>query len=253
MSKPIYDFKYVTNSADAEPEALINSTYWYDTGTTENSEAVYYDTSDTYAYWYDSADWFISLVADVGGTPTNYFIEAVTGTLTGTGDFSGTITIKSNVISDAWYRAETTAFESLAAFVGATEGRECFRGFLPVQGDSTDDLFVNVWQLTSGGSSAFEMDRLYGADANWCSMRTDARLESTWEEREDAMKFAGAVEAWLKSTNNLNEVGNVTWCTMLDLPAEPEIYRTDGKKNRARYWRQTVELEIVYKTESTYN
>lgn len=345
--KPVYEFEYVTTSTDAVPADLQGSTYWYDTGTTENAESVFYGVGDVYAYWYDGADWIVTIVADVGGTPTNLFkaksypsiismvgsgeggdYEAtdytysgdtiihewvngdlheikqagqgytvdnsvyatidggvyelppktaadwenaddqpfltgsapsptleydISESLIGQGAWTGTITISPDTISDSWYRAETTAFESFRAFVGATEGRDCFRGFLPVQGDSFDDKLTNVWQMSSGGSSEFEMDRLYGADANWCSLRSDAHIESTWSDREDAMKFSGAVLAWLKSTNNLNEVGNVSWCTLAEIAEEPEIYRTDGKKNRDRLWRQTINLELVYKTGSNYN
>lgn len=249
--KPVYKFDYVTYSDDAVPEALQGSTYWYDTGTKNSAESVYYDTSDTYAYWFTGAAAVVTVIADVGGATTDGFVQSG-DTATGFGAWTGTLTINEHSISDAWYRAETTAFESLAAFVGSQEGRACFRGFLPVQGDAEEDMYVNVWQMSSGNSGEFEMSRLWGADANWCSLRADAKIESTWETREKAMNFAGAVIAWLKSTSNLNGVGNVTWCTLSDIPAEPEIYRTDGKMNRQRYWRQTIELELVYKTESEY-
>lgn len=253
MSKPIYEFDYVTYSDDASPSALQGSTYWYDTETTAGGDPVYYDTSDTYAYWFDATVPVVTLIADVGTLPTDYFIEGATpGELDGTGAWTGTVHVNANTISDAWYRAETSAFESLRAFVGATEGSDCFRGFLPVMGDSDDDKLVNVWQFTSGDSDEFEIDRVKGENPNWCSLRADARVESLWRTREEAMKFAGAVVAWLKSTDNLMETGNVTWCTLSDMPDEPEIYRTDGP-NRARYWRQTVDLELVYKTESNYN
>lgn len=252
---PHYEFDWVTNSEDASEAALLGSTYWYDTGTTESGESVYYDTSDTYAFWYSGAQWNITLIADVGGTPFFFYAGedgTPTGDMTGIGAWGGTITVGEVTISDAWYRAETTAYESFRDFTGAKDGRECFRGFLPVQGDSDDDKYVNVWQFTSGDSVEFELDRIKGDNPNWCSLRSDARIESTWDTRERAMKFAGAVIAWLKSTDNLKETGNVTWCTLSDIPSEPEIYRTDGAKNRERYWRQNINLELVYKTENNY-
>lgn len=251
-TKPVYDFEYVTSSTNASPATLQGSTYWYDSGTTENGFPVYYDTSDTYAYFYGPLSvWLITAIADVGTTPTDRFEDAGS-TLTGAGSWTGTITISTHTIADAWYRAETTAFSSLASFVGAEEGQECFRGFLPVRGDGDESLFINVWQMTSGGSGEFVIERTYGAEGNWCSLRADARIESEWESREMAMKFSGAVVAWLKASNNLNQVGNVTWCTLADVPGEPEVFRTTGK-NRERYWRQTIDLELVYKTENIYN
>lgn len=252
-ANPHYDFEYVTTSDDAVPEALQGSNYWYDTGTTENAESVFYDTSNAYAYWNDGADWVITAVADVGAALVDYFMVQVGPDLTGFGAFSGTIAISEDTIADAWYRAETTAFNSFSAFVGATEGKDCFRGFLPVQGDSEDDKLSNVWHLTSGGSDEFDMDRVKGEDAAWCSLRADARIESLWSSRELAMKFSGAVIAWLKSTDNLKETGNVSWCTLADIPEVPEIYRTDGKKNRARLWRQYINLELVYSTGADYS
>lgn len=248
---PHYDFEYVTTSLDAAPADLQGSTYWYDSGTTENSEGVFYDTSNTYAYWHNGSAWWITVVGEVGGTPAEFFIWSG-GELVGVGAWQGTLTISADTIADAWYRAETTAFESFAAFVGAHEGRECFRGFLPVQGDNEDYKYTNVWHFTSGDSTEFELDRIKGDNPNWCSLRSDARIESLWKTREEAMRFAGAVIAWLKSTDNLKETGNVTWCTLSDIPAEPEIERTTGKMNRERYWFQTINLELVYSTGGDY-
>jgi hypothetical protein len=65
------------------------------------------------------------------------------------------------------------------------------------------------------------------------------------------MTFTGLVMAWLDETNNLAETGNVQWCALGAIPAEPEIYRTDGT-NRQRYWRQTIDLELIYTTDSSY-
>jgi hypothetical protein len=246
-----YDIERRTGSTDAVPSALQGDHYWYDTGTTENGEKVYYDNaSKTYAYWNDGSDWLITIIADVATTPTDYFID-VAGTATGSGAWSGTITISALVLADAWYRAETTAFESLRNFTGCEENDDCFRGFLPVQGDSDDFKTANIWMMTSGSSGEFDSVRLTGDGALWCSLRSDARIESLWSSRSEAMKFAGLVEAWLRETNNLHETGNIAWCNMTDIPDEPEIYRTDGKI-RKRYWQQTINLELVYQTETTF-
>lgn len=335
MSNPNYSFEFVTTSSDAVPADLQGSVYWYDTGAEVNSEAVYYDSSDTYAKWYDGAQWIISAISDVDGSPTDYFadipatitIEAIDGywdgdtvlpfdsivggkpkwlinggsflfwntdhwhlddnegneynntddnylppkdgvwtgagvdvdlsytpntTFIGFGAWSGALTLNEYVISDSWYRAETTAFDSLATYLNCTENANCFRGFLPVQGDGEDALNVDTWMMASGGSGEFDIDRLAGDGAAWCSLRADCRIDSLWETRQGAMKFAGAVMAWLKSTDNLNATGNVTWCRLTGIPAEPEIYRTAGR-NRKRYWKQEMSLELIYKTESAFS
>ena len=247
-----YDIELRTTSTDAVPEALQGTRYWYDVGTQVNGEKVYYDNAtDAYAYWNDGADWLLTAVADVDGTPTDYFEDDGTGTLTGNGSWSGTITASEYTIADAWYRAETAAFESLENFSGCEEGQSCFRGFLPVAGDSDAYDLVNVWQMTSGATD-FDVSRTFGEDALWCSLQNGVRIESLWESRQRAMEFVGLVMAWLKETNNLKETGNVTWCTLSDTPAEPEIYRTDGE-NRQRYWRQEIGLELTYKTETVYS
>lgn len=250
MSGPNYTFDYRTTASDTVQPGLEGSTYWYDTGTTEGGEPVYYDTSETYAYWKTGFGYWVTVIADVGELPDDYYDQTGTGQA---GWAGGSLAFSDVLITDAWYRAETSVFESFRAFVDGNEGNNCFRGFLPVQGDAEDLLYTNVWQLSSGNSDQFEMDRLWGADANWCSLRSDSHIESVWETREKAMQFSGAVLAWLKATDNMNEVGNVTWCTLSNIPDEPEIYRTDGKINRERYWRQTIDLEIVYKTENNYN
>lgn len=342
-----YEIELKTESTDAVPSALSGTKYWYDTGTTENGEKVYYDNATgSYAYWNDGTDWLISAVADVGGSPTDYFKEDYTqgflgsidvyidsefyrtvaysneagnhprffdgvaqlqynqnsppedpdkwdyqdvegrlfsftvtdypsdylppktgyidinetgldlriayvpNVYVGQGAWSGTITFSSYTIADAWYRAETTAFESLSTFTGCSEGNDCFRGFIPVQGDTDDYLDANVWMMTSGGSD-FDVTRTWGDNALWCSMQSNARIESVWESRQKAMEFAGLVTAWLKETNNLAQTENIEWCVLADLPDEPVISRTQGK-NRERYWEQTINLEFTYKTETVF-
>lgn len=251
---PHYEFTHASHLDGATPTDLDGTKFWHDSGTTDNGEVVYWESSGQYAYWNNGSSWFVTPIGDVGGAgPTGgYFLVAGTSLVAG-GGWAGTGSILEYSIANAWDRAEETAFESLRNFVGGTEGKDCFRGFLPVAGDGADDKLVDVWQLTSGESSEFEIDRLKGADASWCSLRSDARVESLWRNRDAAMRFAGAVTAWLQETNNLNEVGNVTWCTMASIPDEPEIHRTDGPKNRQRYWRQTIDLELVYTTGTNYN
>ena len=250
-----YSIERCTLSGDADPSSLQGAKYWYNTGTTENGEKVYHDNlTGLYAFWHEATldAWIISLVGDVGGgIPDSYFLQGVGDDLIGAGSWSGTLTASDYVLADAWERAEATAFASLMAYTGGKENVDCFRGFLPVQGDDEDYKTSNVWMMSSGSSSSFDSDRLASNDALWCSLRSDARIDSIWESRTDAMRFAGLVQSWLRETNNLNETESISWVNMVDIPAEPEIYRTDGRV-RHRYWLQTIDLELVYRTESVH-
>ena len=67
--KPIYNFDFVTYADGAVPNALTGSTYWYNTEVEQNGETVYQDTSDTFASWYDGAEWLITVVGDVASIP----------------------------------------------------------------------------------------------------------------------------------------------------------------------------------------
>lgn len=253
-----YDIELKTTSTDAVPEELQGERYWYDSGLTENGEKVYYDNATgQYAIWYSLPlpFWQITSVDNVGVAYDNAFLggaDLSNGFNAASGAWSGTLAVNTNVLADAWYRAETEAFDSLTNYTGCTEGVDCFRGFLPVQGDSDDYKRTNVWQMTSGTSGDFDEERLTGDNALWCSLRANCGIESLWETREQAMKFAGLVEAWLKETDNLKETGNVTWLRMVDLPEEPQIYRTQGE-NRKRLWELNIELELIYSTETVYS
>ena len=336
-------FAFEMTSADAS--ITLNGVRFYDYGSLNNSESVYYGENEVYAYWnHATLGWLISAKEDVGGTPTDYFavqsypdtiiasgggdssvntsyaIESITsgipkyestvgsvivaaelsvgivdswrifGTgggaysitssetvppktgysvgagnpaptlayttpaanvLRGKGTWSGTITLSDIVIVDAWSRAETAVFDSLKSFAGYEENKNCYRGFLPIHGDGDDMLQYNVWMLTSGGSGEFDTDRLSADNPLWCSLRSDARIDSIWKDRSDAMKWGGVVMAWLKQVENLRETGNIEQVRMTDIPAEPEEYLI-GDRQRERYWKQTVDLEIIYKTETEY-
>lgn len=74
-AKPIYEFDRTTTSTDAVPAALQGSIYWYDTETLENSEAVYYEPTDTYALWNHGTGWIVTVGADVGSLVADVFLS----------------------------------------------------------------------------------------------------------------------------------------------------------------------------------
>ena len=183
--------------------------------------------------------------------PTLAYTAFDDGTLIASGSFSGSMTFSEYTLADAWYRAETIAFDSLRDFTTYTENKDCFRGFLPYQGDTDILEMANVWMFTSGGSSEFDIDRLAADNALWCSLRVDAEIESVWTNRSDAMKWAGVVQAWLKQNDNLRETGNIEQVRLLSIPEMPEEYIV-GSEQRRRFWRQSISLEIIYRTESVF-
>lgn len=161
---------------------------------------------------------------------------------------TGFIESATDVNVGGWNMAEQTIFESLKDYIGNTEDTDCFRGYLPVNENGTPK-FSNVWMLTSGGTAgAFDVERTYGASGAWCNMLIPAEIVGVFENRTTAMNFAGAVEAWLKGTNNVNQVNNVTWCHLAALPDQPEEQILAGR----RYWRIRIQLEVLYLTESVY-
>ena len=160
---------------------------------------------------------------------------------------SGTPVYSEYTIGEAWETAEKSVFDSLKAWLGGTEGKDCFRGYLPFQ--NVEKKFVDVWMLTSGGTAgAFEIERTYGMSGAWCSVMQNADLEAIFENRTTAMHFAGAVMAWIKSTNNLNQIVNVNWCRLRNLPDAPKEI-IEGNR---RFWEVKIPLEMLYLTESLY-
>lgn len=231
------------------------SYYYQHPSTTNGGEPVYFGNIEDRAFWYDDSggQWFntdSSLIGDATAGNDKYQSPTLYGVYA---DASlNEIESKQYTLGDAWYRAETIVFESLRDYSGCTEERECYRGYLPVFGETQVPSKSNVWMLESGGSTNFDTDRLATDNALWCSIQTDATIESLWSTREKAMKFVGMVECWLKETNNMEETGNVTWCRMLDIPDSParEIY--GGDRDLKFFWRVIIPLEIVYATEYTY-
>ena len=237
----------VSRGVDCTPD--LNNTYWVDSGLESDSEeTIYYDTSRTYGYWHDGSKWYVTIVADVDGSPTNYFEQVAEDAVVAAGSWSGQLQFEDYTVSDAWRLAEDTCFDSLTAFLGNAEGRDCFRGFLPVNADGTLK-FANVWMFTSGGTAGgFDIGRTYGEAGNWCALLIDAEVEGVFEGRNTAMRFANSVLAWLKSTSNMQTEGNVTWCHLRGLPEAPEEVIAGNR----RYWRVSVPLEILYLTESVH-
>jgi hypothetical protein len=235
--------------------------YYQHPSETNDGQPIYYGNIADRAFWFDTATdrWWNSVTAEIGDTTDTANVKwrgpvdvaNLYGTYEDPYDGSSDLIASQYTLGDAWYRAETTAFESLKDFCGCEEERECYRGYLPIEGDTDDFKLVNVWMMTSGSSAEFDMVRVTGENPNWCSLRSDARIESLWETRQRAMEFAGMVKAWLRETDNMRETDNIEWCRLADIPLEPVEYITNGR-TRKRYWQQTINLELIYKTENVF-
>ena len=196
----------------------------------------------TFTYVADNATLSISSTA-------KFISDAISGTWSAINSGIGTPVYGAYTISEAWDTAEEAVFDSLALFLGNTEDKDCFRGYIPIISDGTYK-FVNVWKITSGGgSSSYGIERTYGAAGNWCNELINAEVSGVFENRSTAMHFCNSVMAWLKSNNNLNETGTINWCRLMSLPEAPEeqIIGND------RYWLVTVPLEILFLTEGIYS
>ncbi len=163
--------------------------------------------------------------------------------------WNGTVSEIELNISNSWSRAEKTVFDSLVAFTGSKETVNAFRGRFPTNEDGSNK-WRNVWRIESGGTAgAFPVERTYGDNGNWCNLLIDAEIEGVFKSREIAMNFASTVLAWLKSTQNMAQVGNVTWCMITGLPTAPEpevgIKYVD--------WFVTIPLQILMLTESEHS
>jgi hypothetical protein len=234
-------------------EGANESYYYSDSSTTQGGETVYRGNIVARAYWYDEtgASWWNTPIAEIGDTTPaagKYSSFTLYGTYI---DLNlDEIESKQYTLGDAWYRAEDTVFESLRSYAGCVEERDCFRGYMPEDVNQLPTQ-ANVWSINSGNSTQFEIDRLSSDNALWCSLRNNLTIESLWETREKAMRFAGMVECWLKETGNMQETDNVTWCRLLELPDQPTP-EVSGKMPGVIIWRLMISLEIIYKTESIY-
>ena len=249
-AKPIYEFEKVTTSTTAVPVALLGSIYWYDTEATSTStDAIYYESTDTYAYWNDGANWVITIVAEVDALVANKFTLAGS-TFTGAGAWSGTLTLSENTIQESWNKAELAVYNSLIAFLGCTDRVNAFRGHLETNEDG-ETKYRNIWKIDSGGAAgAFDAERTYGDNGNWCNLLIDAGLEGYFDSRIKAMNFASCVLAWLKSNDNMKQASgtNVNWCMLTGLPEAP--VPTVGVAQVM--WTVTIPLQILFLTEGEY-
>jgi len=248
-ARPAYEYEYVTTSTDAVPSALQGTYYWYDSGTELNSQPIYYDSTDTYGFWYNTANWNISTIETIDLDPAGVF-QGDTTSLIGAGTYSGTITMDTNNITDAWNKAERAVFTSLISFLGGNERVNAFRGRFPTN-EAGEIKYRNVWKIDSGGAaSAYDAERTYGDDGNWCNLMMDGEIEGYFKSRVVAMNFASSVLAWLRHTDNLKTVSgsNVTWCMLTDLPQPPEP--TVGVKKVM--WTVVIPIQILYLTSGEY-
>jgi len=182
------------------------------------------------------------------GSAAVFASTVLNGTWVALGASTGAPVYSEYTIAEAWYTAETTVFNSLKAWLNGTEDKDCFRGYLPIN-EEGKYKFASVWMLNSGGNAgAFDIERTYGENGAWCNALINAELVGEFENRTTAMHFAGAVEAWLKTTGNLSQTGNVNWCHLRALPAAPEEQVIGAK----RYWLMRIPLEMLYVSESVY-
>ena len=98
------DTSYIS---DEQFSSALNLSTWTDSGLTENGEPTYYDQTTTYAIWKTgtSGSYKISIIADVGGTPTNYMdsTTGIDGIYNGNGTFTGTLKVSSiNQNGEIW-------------------------------------------------------------------------------------------------------------------------------------------------------
>ena len=89
-----------SESSNASVSGLLGSVQWYDTGTLVNSKILYYDFSDIYARWWDGSYWIVSIIADVDGSPTDFYkLQPWPNVITSSG--AGTF-----FLNDVWTRED---------------------------------------------------------------------------------------------------------------------------------------------------
>lgn len=81
-------WQYASTQAGGTAYVDVNTHEWYDTDIWVNEKVVSYDEDDAVALWHDGSNYIISVVADVGGSPTDYaYSLSDVGVYTSVGDW----------------------------------------------------------------------------------------------------------------------------------------------------------------------
>ena len=103
--------------------------------------------------------------------------------------------------------------------------------------------------FTSGGLQTGPIERLWGTTGAWCALSMAARFEGQFVDRAECLTFGGKVMAWIKETDNLNQIGNVMWLRMTDLPQEPFWQPLESGEV---LWHVIMPMEMVFTTSTEY-
>ena len=140
-------------------------------------------------------------------------------------------------ITTCWKAGETTCFQKLCDALNGKEDVDAFRGFIP------EDRVC--WMFATGGQATGPIERMWGDNPNWCALCFDGSWEGHYQERDDAMDAAGKILGLLKEKTNLNNIGNVMWLRLRDLPKIDAVPVGD---QGAVYWKVVIPLEMVVYT-----
>jgi len=144
----------------------------------------------------------------------------------------------------SWADAERTCFERIRKTVDGEENLNCFIGYLPVQAP-------DVWSFTSGQGNESQIGRLWGSNPCFGTIRLKAMAECQYYDRAQAQKFGMQILRVLKETSNMNNVNNVQWLRVTDMPLDPVPIA--GNTLQIVLWQVSVPLELVYATTTNYD
>ncbi len=206
------NFSYKSTGVDVSPAGLDGTVYWYDSGETNGSEPVYYDKDEQYAYWVDSAYWYITEISSVGTIPTDNFL--VDGSsFTASGSWSATsfeMVAESNVESNWSWGSINRARDY--SYVGYNE------------------YYRENWQLTRTRISSLEFDSQLGeTESNFLTAYNGNRSKDIYPPTFDSISFLQDFtgEDWIKRAGGPVNEGVIT-----TLVGE-EFYKAKWKCNGA--------------------
>ena len=145
----------------------------------------------------------------------------------------------------SWGNADRICFEKAREYLGGTENKDCFRGFLPAGAP-------NVWMFSSGGGAETQIGRMYGDNPCFGTIRLRARFAAQYPqpEREKALIFGNTIIRMLSETTNMKNTGNVQWLRLTDMPQEPALFEAE---NGWQFWQCIVDCELIYATTTTFS